>query len=146
MVVRACEGLRDAAVIAYHSLEDAIVKDFATRTSGHAFDPVTHGTRAPPGPPADPGATDRGRSKGAIFALGGTEARPSSVQRGARPFVSASPTTGSAALSPSSALVRPTFRTVTRHCLTPTRAETELNVRARSARMRVLERTDALLD
>ena len=47
MVVRACEGLREAAVIAYHSLEDAIVKDFATRTSGHAFDPVTHGTRAP---------------------------------------------------------------------------------------------------
>ena len=142
MVVRACEGLRDATVIAYHSLEDAIVKDFATRTSGHAFDPVTHGTRAPQAHPPTPERLTAGGRK-ARFGPRRTEARPSSVQRGARPFVSASPTTGSAALSPSSALVRPTFRTVTRHCLTPTRAETELNVRARSARMRVLERTDA---
>jgi 16S rRNA (cytosine1402-N4)-methyltransferase len=66
------------AVVAYHSLEDAIVKDYAARACG--------------------------------------------ASTGGDP---------------------PAFRSVTRRCVLPSPEEVAANIRARSARLRVLERTDA---
>ena len=112
----------------YHSLEDAIVKDFVSRTAVDSTEDADG--------PALTWPVQSVRYRGLHDALLVWFSRPAGREQPWRQFVP-----GGA--SPATPPHGPTFHVVTRKPLVPTADEVARNPRARSARLRVLERTDA---